>query len=276
MFAARGDIRGQAPFRISGLTATYKQKVRNWRSVLEYHVLSNASIDRSGDAVIARHHWSREQLKYMQEHQKRPSTSVSEQVAKQTAFSFDSTAKWSNHNTEKVEYFHTPNVPKNVVEAEAKLLFEEQTIRRDQRQAKLKEQKLQDEKQAFEKLSFEDYQTQQKTLGDTIVSLQQKVHALSSENEELKTSVEQLKKENACFRKANKQRLKRKKQEMKHKQEQSFEMSKWGKPTPDQVRAAAQMAARSSAAAVIPQFPPMTGKIMLRQFQCRHYSKDDA
>jgi hypothetical protein len=34
MFAARGDIRGQAPFRISGLTATYKQKVRNWRSVL--------------------------------------------------------------------------------------------------------------------------------------------------------------------------------------------------------------------------------------------------
>jgi hypothetical protein len=170
--------------------------------------LSNASIDRSGDAVIAQHHWSQEHLKYMQEHQKRPSTSVSEQVAKQTAFSFDSMAKWSDHNTGKVEYFRTPNVPKNVVEAEAKLLFEEQTIRRDQRQAKPKEQKLQDEKQAFEKLSFEDYQTQQKTLGDTLVSLQQKVHALSSENEELKTSVEQLKKENALFRKANKQRLK--------------------------------------------------------------------
>lgn len=185
---------------------------------------------------------------------------MSERVAKQTAFSFDSTAKWSNHNTGKVEYFHTPNVPKNVVEAEAKLLFEEQTIRRDQRQAKLKEQKkLQDEKQAFEKLSFEDYQTQQKTLGDRLVSLQQKVHALSSENEELKTTVRQLKKENACFRKPNKQHLKRKKQKMKHKQEQSFEMLMWGKPTPDQVRAAAQMAARSFAAAAIPQVPPMTG-----------------
>jgi regulator of replication initiation timing len=119
--------------------------------------------------------------------------------------------------------------------------------------------KLQDEKQAFEKLTFEDYQTQQKTLGDRLVSLQQKVHALSSENDELKTSVRQLKKENACFRKANKQRLKRKKQKMKHKQEQSFETLKWGKPTPDQVRAAAQMAARSFAAAAIPQVPPMTG-----------------
>jgi hypothetical protein len=61
------------------------------------------------------------------------------------------------------------------------------------------------------------------------------------------------------FPKANKQRLKRKKQKMKHKQEQSFETLKWGKPTPDQVRGAAQMAARSFAAAAIPQVPPMTG-----------------
>jgi hypothetical protein len=63
---------------------------------------------------------------------------------------------------------------------------------------------------------------------------------------------------------------------MKHKQEQSFEMSKWGEPTPDQVRAAAQMEARLSAAAVISPVSTHDGKkIMLHQFQCRHHSKEE-
>lgn len=247
MFTQQQDIRGGSLLSLSGLLATYKPKTAKWKHILEKHVIRNITGDRIS---LARHHWSEEQLEYIAQNDVQLRTTVPMEVAKATAYSFDSSAKWTHPGTGNTEYFHTPNVPKKIVQEEALLLFEPRTIRKKERDAKLKEHKLQEEKQAFEKLTFEQYQTQEKTLLDTIASLQQQVQTLAGENEYLKSNLQTVKKENQRLKNNNRKRLARKKQKTSRDDEEPFDMSQWKKPTEAQVRAAAAKAAQDAAAAI--------------------------
>lgn len=245
IFAQNGDkLRGVPVARVSGLSATYKAKNLGWKQTLEKSLLG--PIDK--DSVrVARHHWSEEQLQYVAENHSAISTGVSAHVAKKTAYSFDSSAKWTHPATGVVEYFHTPNMPKKVVEEEALSLLEPRTIRKREREAIVKEQKEKAERQAFEKITFEEYKKKQQMQREMIASLKAGYQALEEENDNLKEKLRATKKENSRFKSAKRRRDAKR---QKSSSDEPFDMSQWVKPTDGQVRAAAAKAAQSAAAAV--------------------------
>jgi hypothetical protein len=91
--------------------------------VIEKSVTGLSETKAQGRVPIARHHWSKAPLEYVKQHKTLLSSCVSRQVAQETAFSFDATAKWNNPKTGEDEYFHVPNM-KRAVESQVREFYD--------------------------------------------------------------------------------------------------------------------------------------------------------